>query len=396
MIIQPTKQQLESNIRKLYWINALNSTQFHLVVYTLFILAKGFNMSQFFLIESAYMIINLLTEIPTGALSDRISRKLSLILGAVVMIPITFAIIVSNNFWVVLIAMGIGGLGASFVSGTDSAILYDTLKGLKQEKEYKRVRGKLKWFGAWAGSIGGIVGGILANYSLSYPWWAWFIVGFPVLFITLTLIEPPISRKSVIDETHSFHLKESLKYSFTRESGFFVLYSAVILFFFSLSFWLWQPYLKLTGLPLFYFGIFYAVENLVSGYVSKQAHKIESKIGIQESLFIAPFILVICFFLQSQIVFIFGFLFIFLHSISGGYLYPVLDDYVNKRIPSKRRATVLSMKNMLSSLLFAILAPIAGYAIDKNSLQPVFFIIGILLVISTIIFYIRFRKHRKP
>jgi len=239
-----TNQQLESNIKKLYWINAFGSLQFHLVVFTLFILAKGFTMQQFFLIESAYMLVSLLTEIPTGVLADRTSRKLSLLFGAIIMIPITFFVIVSNNFWVVLIAMGIGGLGASFVSGTDSAFLYDDLKLLKREKDFKKIRGKMKWFGAWAGSIAGIVGGVLAMYSLSYPWWAWFFVGFPVLFITMTLKEPPISRTSVLTESQQFHLKESLKHSFGREAGFFVLYSALIWLFFSMSFWLWQPYLN--------------------------------------------------------------------------------------------------------------------------------------------------------
>src|SRR3989338_857931 len=92
-----TNQQLESNIKKLYWINAFGSLQFHLVVFTLFILAKGFTMQQFFLIESAYMLVSLLTEIPTGVLADRTSRKLSLLFGAIIMIPITFFVIVSNK-----------------------------------------------------------------------------------------------------------------------------------------------------------------------------------------------------------------------------------------------------------------------------------------------------------
>jgi len=391
----PLIKQLKRNITKLYWINALNSTQFHLVIFTLFILAKGFTLQQFFLIESAYMLISLLTEIPTGALADRISRKLSLICGAIIMIPITFFVIVSNNFLVVLISMGIGGLGASFVSGTDSAFLYDTLKLLNREKEYTKIRGKVKWFGAWAGAIGGIVGGFLAMYSLSYPWWAWFFVGFPVLFITLTLKEPPISRKSVLDESQKFHLIESIKHSFGREAGYFVIYSSIIWFFFSLSFWLWQPYLKLTALPVAFFGIFYAVESLISGYVTKQAYKIEPKIGIPKSLLFAPLIFALGLILQSQFVFIFGFLFIFIHSISGGYLQPVLENYIHTRIPSNRRATVLSIKNMMSSLLFAVLSPFIGHLIDIWSLQTAFLLMGIMLVIVTIILFIAFKRTNK-
>ena len=78
---KPTKNQLESNLRKLYWINFFGSTNFHLVVYTLFLLSKGFTMTQFFIIEAGYMILNLLSEIPTGMFADKIGRKWSLILS---------------------------------------------------------------------------------------------------------------------------------------------------------------------------------------------------------------------------------------------------------------------------------------------------------------------------
>ena len=66
---------MEKNINRLYLIHIFGNAQFHLVVYTLFLLSKGFTTQQFFLIESAYYLIALLLEIPTGIFSDRISRK---------------------------------------------------------------------------------------------------------------------------------------------------------------------------------------------------------------------------------------------------------------------------------------------------------------------------------
>ena len=53
------------------WANA----QFHLVVYTLFLLDKGFSTQQFFLIESGYSLVSLLMEVPTGVLSDRVPTQ---------------------------------------------------------------------------------------------------------------------------------------------------------------------------------------------------------------------------------------------------------------------------------------------------------------------------------
>jgi hypothetical protein len=43
-------------------------------------------------------------EVPTGVFSDRQSRKWSLIVASLVGLPVVPAIILSNSFWVVLVA----------------------------------------------------------------------------------------------------------------------------------------------------------------------------------------------------------------------------------------------------------------------------------------------------
>ena len=293
---KPTKNQLESNLEKLYWMKLFGSTNFHLVVYTLFLLSKGFTMTQFFTIESGFMILNLLAEIPTGMFADKMGRKWSLILSYIPGIFLMPIFILSDSFVICLIIMSLGGIWTAFASGADSAILYDTLLGLEREKEFKKTLGKFKWGGAWSGAIAGIIAGIVANYGLAYPWWASYLVGFPVLLLSTSLVEPPIHRGKQ-KEGYLEHLGQSLKHSFTGSSGYFVLYASTIWTFFVLGFFLWQPYLKLTGLAIAFFGVFYAVESIVSGLVSKYAHGIELKVGMSASLLLIPLVLAVAFIL---------------------------------------------------------------------------------------------------
>lgn len=384
------KKLLEKNIFRFYLISLFSNAGFHLVVYTIFILSKGFTMQQFFLIESAYFITTLLFEIPTGIFADKVGRKQSLLISSLIGIPTIIPIILSNSFIVVLTFMAIGGISSSFTSGADSAMLFDTLKATGREKEFKKINGKMKWYGAWSGAIGGIVGGIASQFSLSYAWWLSFFVGIPILITQIGLVEPPITRK--IKTSHFSHLKDSLRHSFTKDSGFFVIYTSVIWLFFSLGFWLWQPYLNLIGLPVLYFGFFYAAERLISGYASKKSHEIEKKLGIRKTLLLTPLILSTAFILESSFVFILGFLFIFLQSIASGYFSPVTEDYINSRIPSSNRATILSIKNMLSSVLFATISPMLGYFLDIYSLTTGFFFMGIMLCITSFVFFFLWRK----
>ncbi len=349
-------------------------------------------MKQFFLIESAYALVALLMEIPTGVFSDKISRKWSLVIASIVGIPVIPIIIFSNSFIIVLIAISIGGISSSFVSGTDVAILYDTLKGLKREQEFKKIIGKMKWYASLSMALAGILGGLISQLSMAYAWWAYFVAGLFAFVVQLTLKEPPFFKESEEKESYLLHLGRSFRQAFIGNASYFVLYAAIIWLFFHIGFWLWQPYLKLIAMPLFYFGFIYAALNLVGGFVSKQAHKIEEKIGMKNSLLLIPLLLALSFILESQFVLILGFLFIFIQSIASGYFSPLLEDYINTRIPSSKRATVLSIKNMLNSLLFMTLSPLIGHFVDIYSLTTALLMMGIILTVVSIILSLILKK----
>jgi MFS family permease len=392
----PDTARLRPNVTRFYLLQWFSNAQFHLVVYTLFLLSKGFDTRQFFLIESAYALIALLMEVPTGVFSDRKSRKWSLIIASIVSLPVVPVIILSDSFFVVLVSMSVGGVSAAFVSGTDMALLYDTLKALDREDEFKQVLGKSQWYGSLAMAISGVIGGLLAQIDLSYAWWAYFVAGIGTLVVRFALHEPPFFRESERDESYLRHLGWSLGLAFTGDAAYFVLYGAIVWLFFSLGFWLWQPYLKLIGLPVSVYGFLYAALNLVGGYVSRQAHKVEKKIGMRSALLFTPLLLALAFILESRFAFVLGFLFITLQSIASGFFSPLLADYINVRIPSSRRATVLSIKNMVNSVLFMTLSPLLGHFVDLYSLPSALLLMGAVLVVTSIVFFAAYQKTKRP
>jgi MFS family permease len=391
-MVESNSAVLGKNIKRLYWVNILSNAQFHLVVYTLFLLSKGFSTRQFFVIESAYYLISLLMEIPTGVFSDKKSRKWSLILASVVGIPIVPIIILSDSFVLVLIAMSIGGISSALVSGTDAAILYDTLKALDQEHDFKRISGKMGWYTSLSMALAGVIGGLIAQVDMAYAWWAYFGAGILALFAKLTLQEPPFFKETQETESYIQHLGKSLRMSFTGDAAYFVLYAAIIWLFFSIGFWLWQPYLELSAVPIAWFGFIYAAQNLVGGYVSKQAHRVEGKIGIGNSLLLVPLLLAAAFIFESQFMFVLGFIFIFVQATASGLFSPLLGDYINKRIPSSKRATVLSIKNMVNSVLFMTLSPLVGHLVDLYSLPTALLLMGMALVAMALIFFFAYQK----
>lgn len=386
------KQRLNKNIIKIYISDAIGSMSFSSAIYTLFILAKGFNLEQFFLLEAAYALSSFLTQILTGTFADKYGRKTSIIVSTLINIPGILMLILSKDFSVLIWANLIGGVAESFYNGAGPAMLYDTVKSLGKSDQFKKISGRNNLYCSITAAVGVVIGGFLAHYKLEYAMWAYFAVQLPVLIVDATLIEPPVHEPS--DPRPLQHIKASIWQAFRGEGAYFVMYSAIITLFFSLGYWLWQPYLKAVAVPILYFGFVYAAINLISGFFSSQAHKIEKKIGMQTSLLLIPLVLVLSFIFQSQMVLIYGAVFLLIHAIIGGYSGPIIADYLNSRIPSAQRATVLSIEYMINDGLFIVLSPLLGHFVDLYSLQTAYLIMAAMLLVTAFIFWLVFKKQK--
>ena len=209
----------------------------------------------------------------------------------------------------------------------------------------------------------------------------------------LTLIEPPFY--TLKEESYLKHLGQSVRTAFGGGASYFILYAATIGLFFSLGFWLWQPYFKHVALPVAAFGFVYASMNVLGGVVSKFAHHVEDGLGVRWALLLIPLLLAAAFCLECQVHAVWGAGMIALQSLAGGTFAPLLETWVNQRIPSSRRATVLSIKNMLHSVLFMTLSPLLGYAVDAYSLPTALLLMGLILVVTAGGFALAYRSGRK-
>jgi MFS family permease len=131
---------------------------------------------------------------------------------------------------------------------------------------------------------------------------------------------------------------------------------------------------------------------VLGGLVSRQAHRIEVWIGMRWALLLIPLLLAAAFILESQTAMVWGFTWIGLQTLAGGVFGPLLETYVNRRIPSARRATVLSIKNMLGSVLFMTLSPLLGYAVDAYSLPTALLLMGVTLIVATVGFALAYGR----
>jgi hypothetical protein len=243
-------------------------------------------------------------------------------------------------------------------------------------------------------AVSGVAGGFLARWDLSYAWWAYRGGQALTLLVRLTLIEPPFFTPQEKEPSYLQHLGQSLRTAFRGGASYFILYAAAVGLFFSLGFWLWQPYFQHIALPVAAYGLIYAAMNVLGGYVSRQAHHVEARIGMRGALLWMPLLLAAAFRMESQVTATWGFALIGLQTLAGGAFGPLLETYVNQRIPSARRATVLSIQNMLRSALFMCFSPLLGYVVDAYSLSTALLLMGVTLIVVAVGFALAYGRGR--
>ena len=161
-------------------------------VVVLFYQNNGMGMHEIFILKAIYSVAIVAMEIPSGWMADVWGRKKTLLLGSILGSVGFLIYSFSYGFWAFVVAEIILGFGHSFVSGADSALLFDSLKANGKESKYTREEGRITSVGNFAEAIAGVLGGFLAAISLRTPFYFQFAVAAIAIPAAFTLIEPKI------------------------------------------------------------------------------------------------------------------------------------------------------------------------------------------------------------
>jgi hypothetical protein len=129
-----------------------------------------------------------------------------------------------------------------------------------------------------------------------------------------------------------------------------------------------QPYLHSLNIPIPYFGLIFFLVMISTGLFSKYAHKIEKKFGLRKLMVLMILIPAITYVLMASFDYLWLALMIIIPSSIWGLNMVVVDGYLNRRVKSSHRATLISLKNFSGQLLFVFYAPFLGLIIDVWSL----------------------------
>ena len=139
-------------------------------------------------------IVQSIAEVPTGILSDKIGRKKTMVVSSVLTL-LTFAIFAlagTLGYKYLLILGGVfWAIADAFASGTDDALMYETMEELRKADKYDILYARSKIFGQIGLGTGALIAAFVTYfYSLTVLAWVSVAFGIIPIFICLRFVEP--------------------------------------------------------------------------------------------------------------------------------------------------------------------------------------------------------------
>lgn len=370
---------MKNNFKKIYFFNATWSFLLIQPVVVPFFQSKGLSLSEVFTVVTVFSLTLSLLDIPTGYFSDRMGRRLTLLLASLFKGLGGTLLALSQGFYSILASYVLIGIGNSLYSGSDISLLHETNAAVPEELKIPRNRmfGSRFYYAQLGGVLASILGGLLGAWSLELTIWMNSAFAWVPLLVALTLKEAPRVR---YQRNHLENFKKVFYelWGQSQAAKFFlvmaILYGAIP----GLMTFALQGLFKLKEVPLIYFGYIFACLNIVGAFTSRHIAFFE-RVTSRSSLyflitaltpvtlwgFCTPWILII---LLSAL----------LLEFTRGLSQALFLDEINGYLSSEVRATGNSVVSLGTRLTVAALGPLSGYISDSYGLSKAFALFAIL------------------
>ena len=373
---------INANIRKLYLIKMAKWFMLTMPILMLYYEDNGFSEGESFMLKAAYSAAIVLFEVPSGYLADVMGRKRTLILGSILG-TLGFAIYAGfSGFYAFLLAEITLGIGQSFISGSDSALLYDTLAYNQRTDDYIKYEARQYSIGNISEAVAGLIGGAIATYSLRLPFILQTCIAFLAVPAALTLFEPPQEKRR--ENPGMRDILHIMKYALitNRKLRYNMLISCILGTATLTLAWTYQLYLKVNlGFEIYAIGITHFCLNILVGITVLFAHQVERKLTPRGTIWLVSITITSVYIAMGFIQNSWMLIALALFYMARGIATPVLRYYVNRITTSDIRATVLSTRSLIIRMLFAILAPCYGLISDHFGRAIAMRILGITFTV---------------
>ena len=375
---------------------------------------QGLSASEAILLYVVYDVSVTVLEVPSGYMSDRIGRRVTLIAAALAFLGGLVLLAAGGSLAVFAAGQALLGAGMAFNSGTDTALLYQSLvaAGRREEMEAQSIRA---WrFSFLALAVSAPLGGALALWSDRLPFVASAVAMLVVLAFAFRFTEPPSHDPLAAPETsEELARMRGLVASFRNPVLLWLFLLGVLMYGYShVPFVFGQPFIAevlaevdlTAGVPLVS-GAVTAAMMVVSVLVSLFATRVRVRVGLAALLLMAFAIqigLAGALALSGSVTAI---AWLLLRMVPDSLSTPFILARVQPLLGDGNRATFLSLRSFCGRLLFALSLWLAAVSTTDVGTMPradiqmilgTYALVGLVLLAALATFSLRLGIDDRP
>jgi len=379
------ERRLRRNLPLLCGFRALQMTLFPVAVITLFMTAHlGLTLTDVFILQALFSLFTALLEFPGGYVADRIGYRRSMLLACGASMAGWCVYSFAASFEVIVVAELLLATSLALTSGTDTALMYESLVELDEESSFARWLGRSRSLGAVSEGSAALAAGVMFAFDPRLPLYAQTLVWIPNAVIVLLLVEPQRARAA--PQRAWAHARELLHFAASRSPRLratIVTQVALGLSTFA-PVWIIAVYAERAGLAVVWIGPLWAVANYAVALGNITSDRWERSRGLHATLLGSVLLVALGYAGLGLTHAVFGFVFYYAICMGRGLASPVLNHAQQRLIPSSDRAALLSINSLLFRASFAILGPVFGIAFDTWGEHAVLGAMGTLFLAASL------------
>ena len=365
---------LQRNIKTIYLMGFFHSFMVVIPVFVPLVQGYGLSMTQVLETQALFAATVALFEVPSGYVADIWGRKRAILLGSFLNGLGFLSLLWADGYVDFLIYEFILGIGLSLISGADLALLYDSETTLAARGQgggagASKSLSRLIAIEAGASGVAGVAAGLLLwlgnMHSLLI---VQAVCGFLPLLLGILLVDVPRTARTA---SHADNARVILRLLLFDKPV--VLWTTLAIVAFGLigiySFWIYQKYWELQGVPVAAFGYIWAAFALTVSLAARYAGALEARLGWQRLLWLTAALPILGLLGMACLGGWSGVLFGFAIQLSRGISLTLFYEALNRRVPGDFRATVNSLVSLGVRGLFIVSGPLLGWSLDALGMR---------------------------
>lgn len=369
----PTADRLRANVSRLQVMSFTWMFMLIMPVVVPILGGHGLGMSAVYELQAIFALSVVVLEVPSGYVSDLLGRKGCLVVASLLH-GLAFTVFALADSYAEFAAFQLlAAVGVALYSGTDVALLYDSLEALDDQEGRRRVLGRRLLWMQGGETAAALVASLVLFASLQAVAWVNAAVGWAPLLVALTLVEVP--RPRLDRRTHFENVRVIARTLWSSSLLLRAILLNLVVYGLAtyLAVWAFQGFWEASGVPVAWFGVLWAAYNLTVALVGRVGHRIEDALGTSRVVALIGALPVLGWAGLAlggldvgrpaawvALGIVAGFCF----QVGRGLTQTVVKDALNTRVGPEMRATANSVASLGVRLGFAALGPGLGFLID--------------------------------